>query len=812
MIRNYFTVAWRNLVRNKAFSAINIIGLTTGMTCCMLLLLYIRSELSFDRHHEFADDLYLVNSEAINAGGHEVYPKLSASYAQALKAEYPEVMEATRLWVNIIEDRTLLTVDERGKPANSFYETKGYQVDSTFFDVFSYTFLEGDAKTALNDPHSVVLSEELAHKLFGNTPVLNKTIRVGGTTGFGENFKITGVYKGEQARSHIDARFFVPMSVGWVAAFIREQPATYTGNNLYYTYVRLKPGTDTEKFNRKLAAFMNKYVRQSLKKAGFDKRIFLVPVKNIHLYSQLANIVTATSSAKYLYILGSIALFTLLIACINFMNLSTARSAKRATEVGVRKVLGAGKQGLVGQFLGESMLLAIISLLIASLAVSLSLPAFNQLTGKSLATSELINPLTIIAFLILTLLTGLAAGSYPAFYLSVFKPVDVIKGRFTNQSSSLGLRRGLVVFQFVVAIGLVVATIVIRQQMNFLRDQPLGFVKDQQLVVPLHGSNYSAIKQEMLKNSRIAGVAGADYYPGITNQTNFSLYRPDQSVNEIQDVKTNRVSPEFMQVMRFSLVAGRLFSRDFPGDTASRIVVNEATLRKFAIPLKKAIGQKLNFDWQGTTNVYEIVGVVKDFHFADLHQSIQPYAFHLSLGNQFNYMVAHIQTTDMSDVLPFLENRWKTLVANEPFEYSFLNEDFQKNYQSDTRTSRIVNTFTIVSILISCLGLLGLAAFAAQQRTKEIGVRKVLGASVTNVVALLTKDFIKLVLLSIAIASPIAWYAMNQWLQSFAYKIDIEWWVFAVSGLLTLGIALLTVSFQSIKAALMNPVKSLRSE
>jgi putative ABC transport system permease protein len=813
MIQTYFKIAWRNLLRNKLFSGLNVIGLSVGLACCMLLALYIHSEISFDRHHQYANDLYLVNSEAISAtGGREEFPKLSAPYAQAIKAEYPEIAQATRLWVNVIEDKTLLTAEEPGRAGVSFYETKGCQVDSTFFDVFSYTFLEGDQRTALRNPQSVVLSEQVARKLFGDDPALNKTIKVGGTAGFGKSVKVTGVYRDESSRSHIDARFFLPLTAGWVAEFIRDQPVSYTGNNMYYTYVRLQPKSDVQKVNRKLVAFMDKYVRKSLQEAGFDKRIFLTPVADLHLYHKADTIVTATSSTKYLYILASIALFTLLIACINFMNLSTARSIKRAGEVGMRKVLGAGKRGLIGQFLGESMVLTLVSLLVAVMLTVLFLPVFNQLTDKTLQINELLTTWNVASFVALALVTGLVAGSYPAFYLSVFNPLDVLKGRFVNSASAVGLRKALVVFQFMISVGLVVATVVIHQQMNFLRDQPLGFDQDQQMIIPLYGNDYSTMRNELVQHSRIAGVAGADYYPGITNPTTMSLYRVDQPVDQIRQVNTNRVSPEFMQTMGFELAAGRMFSREFPADTNNRIVVNEATLRKFAIPLETAIGQKLNFNRQGNTIPFEIVGVLKDFHYEDLHKPIEPYAFRLNLSPWFNYAVVHVKTTDVSSVLALMEKTWAKLNPNLPFEYSFLDDDFQRNYQSDARTSRIVNTFTIISILISCLGLFGLAAFAAQQRTKEIGVRKILGASVGSIVGLLSKDFLKLIAVAILIASPIAWYAMNEWLADFAYKIEISWWVFALAGGLAAGIAVLTVGYQSIKAALMNPVESLRSE
>ena len=817
MIRNYLKIALRNLRKSKLFSSINVFGLSMGMTCCMLLLLYITSELSFDRHHEFADDIYLLRSENAYNGELMDNPRAPSPYAQAMKAEYPDVVQVTRIWQNFLEKETLLRVEESGKTLKAFNEKSGYQVDSTFFNVFTYQFLEGTPAQALDDAHSVVLSEGLAKKLFGPEPALNKTIRIGGVAGSNENYRVTGVYRDESARSHIDTPYFLSIRAGWVGSFLREQKQDFQGNNMFYTYLRMQPGTDAARFQSKLPAFVEKYARKDLKLAGMDKKMALLSLRNIHLFDKVEAILTPTSSVTYLYVLGSIALFTLLLACINFMNLATARSAKRAAEVGLRKVMGAQRGGLIGQFLGESMVLTCLALLVALILVIAFLPAFNQLSGKALAFSDLLQPKVIAAFLGLALFTGLLAGSYPAFYLSVYNPLDVIKGKFVNSASATLLRRGLVVFQFVISIGLVVATIVIQGQMNFMREQPLGFNQDQQIVIPLRNEQsrkaYSALRNELLQNSQISGAAGTGYYPGILNPSDMGLYRPDQTVDEVAVTKTNWVSPEFMAQMGFKAVAGRLLSKEFMGDTANRtIVVNEATLRKFAIPLKKAIGQRLSMTTGQDPRTFEIVGVVQDFHFADLHQVIEPYAFFLEPGNNYNYLLAHINTADAGRVLPFIESKWKTLVPDEPFAYSFLHEDFQKNYDADARTARIVNVFTLISILISCLGLFGLTAFEAQQRIKEIGVRKVLGASVTSIVALLSRDFVKLVIIAIVLATPLTWYAMDQWLQDFAYKIDIEWWFFALAGAVAVGIALLTVSFQSVRAALMNPVQSLRNE
>lgn len=783
----------------------------------MLLLLYIRSELSYDKHQEHADNLYLLSSKGkLGQDAGKEWAHISAPYAFALKAEYPEIENVTRLWVNLIDDKALLQVREQGKPVVSFYETKGYQVDSTFFDLFSYQFTEGNPKDALSDPHSIVLSEEVAHKLFGSAPALDRIIRISGTAGSGEDFKVTGVYRDVTAISHIDARFFVPIYAGWVGKFLQEQKLDFANNNMFFTYLLLKPGSSPQQLEQKFPSFIEKHARNDLKLQGSDKKLSLVSVKDLHLHNEFQHFITPTNTTTYLYILASIAIFTLLIACINFMNLSTARSAKRAAEVGIRKVMGAEQGALVRQFLGESMVLTLLAFVIAQVLVIMLLPLFNQMAGKLLQLSDLFNPAILLTFLLLALLTGLIAGSYPAFFLSLFNPAQVLKGKFVNSLSAVALRRGLVVFQFVVSVGLVLASFVIQEQMSYLRNKSLGFTQDQQIAVPFRSKEardiYTAYRNEVLQSNQVVGASGTDFYPGIVNASDWILRRPDQSINQAVDVRTNRVDFEYLQTMGFQLVKGRLFSRQFPGDTTDRMVVNEALLRDFQIPVEKAIGQKLSFDWNNTTTDFEIVGVVKDFHFENLHQNIQPFAFFLNNRPNFNYIIVHVNTADMQNVLGFLEKKWKALRPDEPFEFTFLNEDFQKNYEAETRTSSIVSYFTVISILISCLGLFGLAAFAGQQRTKEIGVRKVLGASTANIVLLLSKDFLKLVIIAILIASPIAWYAMNRWLENFAYKIDIPWWVFVISGVLAVLIAFVTVSFQSIKAALMNPVKSLRTE
>jgi len=531
----------------------------------------------------------------------------------------------------------------------------------------------------------------------------------------------------------------------------------------------------------------------------------------------MKNNVGATGSLTSLYILASIAVFTLLIACINFMNLSTARSSKRSAEVGIRKVLGAEKKALIRQFIGESMMMSLIAFLIALALVKLLLPGFSYVSGRNLSFNFSTQWFILAGFIILCLLTGLVAGSYPAFYLSSFQPIKVLKGRFTNSLSAVALRKGLVVFQFIISVALIVASVIINKQMKFLSSTDLGFQRDQQIIIPLRSSNakniYASLKNEIRSNPQVQEAGGTMFYPGILNPSDMGLYKDGKTVNDAKIVHTNWVDESLLQTLGVRPIAGRLFSKDFPSDTSNNIIVNETAIKQigFTSP-QDAIGGKVHFDWRGQTYSYTVIGVVKDFHFQDLHVPIEPYAFNLNNRPFYNYMIVHSKATNVSPVLKAIDVSWKKLNPNEPFEYSFLDQDFQKNYDAENRLSSLLGYFTAIAIVICCLGLFGLATFSAEQRTKEIGIRKVLGASVGGIVALLSKDFLKLVAVSIIIASPIAWYVMNKWLQDFAYRTNIGWLVFAIAGVLALLIALITISFQAIRAAVANPVKSLRTE
>lgn len=818
MIKNYFKIAWRNLVKNKVFSFINILGLTVGITSCMLITLYILNEISYDRYQKNGNNIYQLGTTFIQQGKEMNLPTTPAPMAHAMQMDFPEIEMNTRMMGLFAEDKTLMQYNDKNGESKSFYETKGYLADSTFFRMFTYKFIEGNAATALNNPNSIVLSEEIAQKIFGGQQALNKVIHISSSSNGDYDFMVTGVFRPNTRPSHIDARFFLSMKGGNIDQYIARNGNSFATNNMFFTYLLLKPGSDTKNLLAKFPAFIDKYAGKDLKAMGFGKKQFLIALKDIHLRSGMNNDVSPSGSMPYLYILGSIALFILLIACINFMNLSTARSSKRSAEVGIRKVLGAEKGALVKQFLGESVFMSLIAFVFAFLITVFLLPSFSSVSGKNLFLSFPGDLPIIVSFFLLSIFTGLFAGSYPAFYLSAFKPIKVIKGKFSNSLAAVSLRKGLVVFQFVISVVLIIASVVISKQMKYLRSADLGFDKERQIIIPLRSGTaknmFSSFKNELTPNSQIMSVGGSLYNPGIFNPSDNLLYKEGQSMNDAKRTRTNQVDAGYLKTLNMKPVAGRLFSEEFPGDTNYRIILNECAVKEIGFKSPQdAVNKKVYFDYQGTQYGWEIIGVVKDFHFEDMHQPITPYSYQLnSKNNEFNYLLVHAKPGDMSTLLTLIEKSWHKLNPGEPFEYSFLDDDFQKNYLAENRLSSIVSYFTLIAIIICCLGLFGLATFSAEQRIKEIGVRKVLGASVTGIVALLSKDFLKLVLIAIVIASPIAWYIMHKWLQDFAYRINIEWWIFLLAGIIATVIAFLTISYQAIKTANSNPVKSLRTE
>ena len=815
MIRNYLKTGWRNLMKNKVFSFINIFGLSVGLTCCLLITIYIIHETSYDKHHRLGKQLYQVGTVFIDEGEENKGVNSSAPLGSMLRSEFPEITQSARILTLFRDDKTLFQYTADNGSPRSFYENKGYLADSNIFQLLTIPFKEGNPQTALMKPNSVVISDDIANKLFGNASAIDKMIRVSSSTNGDTMFTVTGVMKKPEHPSHLDANFFLTFRGGNMNQFANINPPL-ANNNMFYTYLALKEGTDPQKLESKFPGFIRRHLGEALKQMGKERKYFLTPVSDVYL-SGLSKNITAGGSKTRLFILGSIALLTLLIACINFMNLSTANSAKRAAEVGVRKVLGAQKSSLLRQFLGESLLMSMIALILGVVLTVLLLPVFENVSGKSVILSDTQKIMLAAFFILLAILTGLLAGSYPAFYLSSFRPIKVLKGKFSNSLAAISLRKGLVVFQFMISIVLIVASVVIADQMRYMRQKDLGFSKEQQIIIPLRTAtsknNIGSFKTELASHSTINKSGAAMAYPGIFHPQDWLMYRQGKTMNESKQVFINLVDDDFLQTIGVKLVAGRLFSESFPADTLSRFVINEEAVKQFGFASPQdAVGKWLGFDWEGEQITFNIIGVVKNFHFKDLHETIEPFAFRMYNDASFNYLVAQSQGGTLGQSIAALEKTWKKLNPNEPFEYSFLDADFQKNYVAEQKQANLINYFTIIAIIISCLGLFGLATFTAEQRTKEIGIRKVLGASVYGVVALLPKDFMKLVAIAVLIASPIAWYVMNKWLQNFAYQTPIGWWVFALTAMVAVIISFATISFQAVKAALSNPVKSLRTE
>ena len=806
MIRNYFKIAARNLWRNKTFSAINIFGLALGISTCLLIMLYVQNELGYDRFHEKSDRIVRVVFKGSIQGEKMKEANVMPPVAQAFKKDFPEVQEATRF-------------RKYGFPRVSygnktFKESSFAFADSNFFQVFTFPLLKGDKNTALLEPNTIVISETVAEKYFGKEDPVGKLLDFKDAN---TSFKITGVMLNMPANAHFHFDMLASMSS------LPDSRQTSWMTSEYYTYLVLPAGYDYKKLEAKLPQVVEKYMGPQLqtamgmslaefRKKGNDIGLFLQPLKDIHLHSDLNLEAESGGDITYVYIFSAIALFMLIIACINFMNLSTAGASKRGREVGIRKVLGSLKGQLIRQFLVESILLTIIALVLSLLLVYWVLPFFNNLSGKSLALNFSDNAWLIPVLLIFGLLTGILAGTYPAFFLSSFKPVSVLKGKIPSNNKTVGLRSGLVVFQFFISIVLIVGTVVVYQQLAYIQNKKLGYDKNQVMIVQEPywlGKNLDAFKQQLQQDPRVVSVSSSGYLPaGATGNNNFIVSADN---NSSQLVKTLRydVDYNYIKTLGMQMEEGRNFSKNF-GTDSSAIILNEETVKAFGWD-KNAVGHSLTKqENDGTRFTYHVIGVVKDFHFKSLHYSISPLV--MILGNSSDNIIVKTKTSDIAGLVKTIQKSWTDLNAGAPFVYSFLDERFSNTYLSEQKLGLILGIFAGLTIFVACLGLFGLATFTAEQRTREIGIRKVLGATVANIVSLLSRDFLKLVLIAFILAAPVAWYLMNKWLQDFAYPIHISWWVFVIAALLAITITLITISFRAVRAATNNPVISLRSE
>jgi putative ABC transport system permease protein len=796
MFYNYIKIAWRTLLRNKMYAAITIGGITIGLAAFWLIALYVADEFSYDRYHTKADRIVRVAQHTRWEGGSIDQASTSAPFAGELKKEYPEIQEATRL---IIEGDGIITYNEKSLQVDDIFFA-----DSNVFNVFSWPMLYGDPKTALETPEAIVLTESLAKKLFGDASVaVNKTIH------FENNHPnlVTGVIQDIPENSHF--RF----------SALRSMPG-YTGswqNFNVFTYLLLKEGTDYKSLEKKLPQFAAKTIMAVMRVN--DYRLELQPLTSIYLNSHLEVEIGPNSSMSRMYIFMAIAALVLIIAMINYMNLATARASVRIREVGVRKVIGSGRRHLIGMFITEAIVMTALAATAAFFIVSVLLPFFNTLSGKTLTVWRFGTATTMVALGSFVLLTGIVSGSYPALFLSRFKTIPALKGQLGNLATSILFRKSLVVFQFVVTVVMIAGSFIIYRQLQYTRQKDLGFNKDQVLTFHIHDrqvrSQVAAIKTQLLQNPLIQGAAVAGNPIGNNNlgAHGFRFERNDGSFSPHSNLAQELVvDADYIPTMEIRLVAGRNFSTAGQADKYTAAIVNETLVKEMG--WKNAIGKRLQFKYgQDEIGERTVVGVIKDFHTFSLQHKVEPIVLMMPpVSSMEDNMYVKINTAKTSEALAFIDKVYKQFDKSNPVQFSFLDQNFARQYEAESKQEQLCLAFTVLAIFIACLGLFGLAAFTAQQRVKEIGIRKVLGATVSSITIMLSKDFVKLVLIAICIATPIAWYAMNRWLEGFAYRVNIEVWVFGVAALVAMIIAIVTVSIQAIKAAMANPVKSLKTE
>jgi putative ABC transport system permease protein len=806
MFKNYLKIAWRNILKNRTFSIINIMGLAIGLCCFLLIALYVMDEWSFDRFNKKADRIYRVHSD-IRFGGSDLNLAVSSDMmGQVLKKDYPQVEQYTRIYLN----GSLLV-----KKNNEFINEQevGY-ADSTLFDVFTLPVLYGDPKTALNDPNSTVISETMAKKYFNTADAVGKILETNdnGRT----DYKVTAVIRDIPHNSHF--RFNMIMSMdnvqyGW---------GNYLSHN-FFTYLVLKQGTDYKQFEKNFKQYIDQYVMPQatqlmqigsmaeFEKAGNKLQYNLFPLTKIHLYSDRSFDLSPTGNIQYVYIFSAVALFILLIACINFMNLTTARSANRAREVGIRKVLGTERKNLITQFLTESTLMVLLSLLIAVGIAYFVLPLFNNVANKSMSLGSLFSPLILPLLVALPFVVGLLAGSYPAFYLSSFKPILVLKGRLQRSTSAFSLRSVLVVFQFSISIILIIGTIIVFRQLHYIQTKNLGFNKDQVLIINnayTLKNNTDAFKNEMLRLPGVSSGTLSGFLPVNSSRTDNTFSKePVLSSKTGLNMQAWAIDHDYLKTMGMQILKGRNFSRDF-GTDSSAVILNETAAKFFGI--SEPGGKIYSFADSKNAIGLNVIGIVRNFHFASLRENIGPLCF--QLGRSTGAASFKVSAANIPAVLKQAAAKWKSMAPGMPFSYQFMDDAFGDMYRQEQRVGTIALIFSVLAIFIACLGLFGLATFIAEQRTKEIGIRKVLGASMQGIVQLLSKDFIRLVLIAFVIAAPFAWWTMNKWLQDFAYRTQVSWWIFLLAGAIAFAIALGTISFQAIRAAVASPVKNLRME
>lgn len=803
MFRSYLTVALRNIVKHKGYTLINVLGLAIGMACCTLILLYVQDELSFDRYHDRADRIYRVVNETVVGDNHTFSAQTAPPWGPALVKDYPEVVNMVRF--KTPNSRWLIKHEEK-----EFWERGFFFADSTIFDVFSYSFVQGNPKTALNGPNSVVINVSTAKRYFGDEDPMGKVFNA-------EDFlmlTVTGIVEDMPINSHFHYDFLVSFSSLGPGPGANMYGNLYSpsfgqmgANTIIYTYILLAEGASAADLEAKLPSFIDGYLGDRLRQREIQFIPTLQPLTDIHLYSALEAEMESNGDIQYVYIFSALAFIILAIACINFMNLATARSANRAREVGMRKVVGANRSHLVWQFIGESMILAFISMLVSVGLCYLLLPAFNGLAGKTLVL-DISDVRFITGLAAIVLLVGFLSGSYPAIFLSSFKPVAVLQGAMKAGAASTRLRQVLVVGQFSMAILMIVGTATVYSQLDYVRNRKLGFIKENVVMIRLANEFISqryeeSFRKAVVEHPDILGATGASSMPGGLINT-IPIGEDNFLMQYIM------ADYDYMETMGMELVSGRKFSREFGTDERQAVILNETAVRELG--LDDPLGQELKISGSNQPGP-RVIGVAKDFHMKSLHQKIQPLAL-LATSRPANLWFGSIRIRgdNVQGAMAAIEAKWQEVLPDFPYEFTFLDNDYENLYKAEQQLERVFGTFATFAIFVTCLGLFGLASFMAEQRTREIGVRKVLGASVPDIVRLLSRNFTGLVIVAFLIATPLAYYAMNQWLASFAYHTELSLWNFVIAGAVAMVIAWLTVGYQALKAATANPVNSLRPQ
>jgi putative ABC transport system permease protein len=806
MFRNYLKTAIRNLLRYKGFAIINISSLTIGIFGCLIIGLFVWDELQYDRKIKNGESIYRIYEERNNNGTITFGAPVAPAYATFLKQTYPEVDATARILM--ARDKFLMEVGE-----NKNYEDKGWFVESSFFQIFPIKFLAGDPLTALNDPESIVISEDLAKRYFNTTDVINKSIFIDKDT-----FAVKGVLAKLPDHFHLDFHYLMSLAS---AGIEKERMERWTWHQ-FFTYVKLKPGADIQRLQDKFQAHMKKEIFPTLTQSGFTFLPFFQSLKNIHLQSfDFIYDNAIRGNQTYVKALTIIALFVLIIACFNFVNLATARSLRRAKEIGVRKVIGAERKQLIAQFIGETILLAIFSVLLSTLITFLTVPTLNEFTGKSIAFNPFTNPLLALVIIGAGIIIGLLAGIYPALVLSGFQPIKVLKNmKLVGNTGGAWLRQALVVVQFSLSVILIVATAIVYKQTKYLNNKDLGFAKEQVVFFQVREeiqNNLETFKTELKRSPNIVSVTSGYGLPG-------DQYAGDGVTTIGKDGEKERPANvfigdhDYVKTLGLRIVAGRDFSRDMSTDVREAFLINETAVKEwgFGTP-EKAIGQSINWnEWEPADTLNrvkkgKVIGVVEDFHYKSLHEKVTASVIQIYPAVVFK-VAAKLKTADIKNSIAHLNATWNKFSPGFPLDYKFMDETYGSMYKTEEKMSELLWIFTIMAIVVGCMGLFGLAAFSAEQRTKELGIRKVLGANVFDIVGLLSKNFLLLVVIASFIAFPVAWLWMDSWLKDFPYRVNISWWIFGFAIVAALLIAFLTVGFQAIKAALSNPIKSLRTE